>query len=56
MIWMDSARRGAVRSLAKTDVAQEFYSHVGANLDSSHAVFRRSGCAMKSGAVEDAAP
>jgi len=35
-----SARREQSAALAKTMSPQEFYSHVGANLDSSHAVFK----------------
>ena len=40
MIWMDRRAEEQSAALSKAMSPQEFYSHVGANLDSSHAVFK----------------
>ena len=40
MIWMDRRAEDQSAALAKTMSPETFYSHVGANLDSSHAVFK----------------
>ena len=40
MIWMDRRAEAQAAALAKRMSPTEFYRHVGANLDSSHAVFK----------------
>jgi xylulokinase len=40
MIWMDRRAEGQAAALARQMAPSEFYGHVGANLDSSHAVFK----------------
>jgi xylulokinase len=40
MIWMDRRAEDQAARVAERISPQEFYSHVGANLDSSHAVFK----------------
>lgn len=40
MIWMDRRAEAQAAALAERLAPQEFYRHVGANLDSSHAVFK----------------
>lgn len=40
MIWMDRRAESQAAAIAKHMSRQDFYHHVGANLDSSHAVFK----------------
>ena len=40
MIWMDRRAEAQAAALAERMVPRDFYHHVGANLDSSHAVFK----------------
>jgi xylulokinase len=40
MIWMDRRAEAEAASLAQSMSRKDFYHHVGANLDSSHAVFK----------------
>jgi xylulokinase len=40
MIWMDRRAESQAARVAETIAPDEFYGHVGANLDSSHAIFK----------------
>jgi len=40
MIWMDRRAEAQARAVAEEVTREEFYGHVGVNLDSSHAVFK----------------